>query len=193
MFPCSNDFMLSEIGLNRIIKYLIFGLWDVVFRFLPWSPLRVLWMKLFGANIPWSAVIDRVNFMNLDRTGLSGLTLGSKTFIGVGSIIDLAGKIEIGNHATISPGAIILSHLSVGFSDHPLIKTYPKKIEKTVIGNGVFIGANTTVLSGVTIGKETMVGAGSVVTKNIPEKVLAVGVPAVIKRKLTNDKQQVNI
>ena len=143
--------------------------------------------------MPWSAVVDKVNFMNLDRTGLAGLKLGSKTFLGLGVIIDLAGNIEIGDHAAISPGAIILSHLSVGFSDHPLIKHYPKKVEKTVIGVGVFIGANATVLSGVTIGKETMVGAGSVVTKNIPEKVLAVGVPAIVKRKLTNDKQQTDI
>ena len=51
-------------------------------------------------------------------------------FLGTGSIIDLAGKIEIGNHATVSPGAIILSHLSVGFSDHPLIKSYPKKSKR---------------------------------------------------------------
>lgn len=174
--------MIKEIGFARLIKYFIFGLWDLVFGLLPWSPLRVLWMKIFGANIPWSVVVDRVNFMNLDRTGLAGLTLGDKAFLGLGSIIDLAGKIEIGNHATISPGAIILSHLSVGFSDHPLIKSYPKKVEKTVIGNGVFIGANATVLSGVTISKETMVGAGSVVTKNIPEKVLAVGVPAQVKK-----------
>ncbi len=180
--------MLNEIGLMRLIRYFIFGLWDLIFGLLPWSPLRVLWMKLFGANIPWSAVVDKVNFMNLDRMGLQGLTLGNKVFLGTGSIIDLAGKIEIGNHATVSPGAIILSHLSVGFSDHPLIKSYPKKVEKTIIGNGVFIGANATVLSGVTIGKETMVGAGSVVTKNIPERVLAVGVPAIVKRKLTNDK-----
>lgn len=180
--------MLNEIGLMRLIRYFIFGLWDLIFGLLPWSPLRVLWMKLFGANIPWSAVVDKVNFMNLDRMGLQGLTLGKKVFLGTGSIIDLAGKIEIGNHATVSPGAIILSHLSVGFSDHPLIKSYPKKVEKTIIGNGVFIGANATVLSGVTISKETMVGAGSVVTKNIPERVLAVGVPAIVKRKLTNDK-----
>ncbi|MBI2309931.1 acyltransferase [Candidatus Collierbacteria bacterium] len=102
--------------------------------------------------------------------------------MGLGSIIDLAGRVEIGDHATVSPGSIILSHLSVGFSDHPLILRYPKKIEKTVIGAGVFIGANTTVLSGVTIGKETMIGAGTVVTKNIPEKVLAVGVPAQVKK-----------
>lgn len=180
--------MLNEIGLMRLIRYFIFGLWDLIFGLLPWSPLRVLWIKLFGAKIPWSAVVDKVNFMNLDRTGLQGLALGNKVFLGTGSIIDLAGKIEIGNHATVSPGAIILSHLSVGFSDHPLIKSYPKKVEKTIIGNGVFIGANATVLSGVTISKETMVGAGSVVTKNIPERVLAVGVPAIVKRKLTNDK-----
>ena len=177
--------MLNEIGFTRLVKYFIFGLWDQIFSFLPWSPLRVLWMKLFGAKIPWSAVIDKVNFMNLDRTGLSGLELGRKVFLGLGSIIDLAGRVEIGDHATVSPGSIILSHLSVGFSDHPLILRYPKKIEKTVIGAGVFIGANATVLSGVTIGKETMIGAGTVVTKNIPEKALAVGVPANVKKKLT--------
>ena len=177
--------MLKEIGLARLIRYFIFGLWDLAFGLLPWSPLRVLWMKLFGAKISWSSVVDKVNFMNLDRTGLPGLSLGSKVFLGTGSIIDLAGKVDIEDHATVSPGAIILSHLSVGFSDHPLIKHYPKKVEKTVIGVGVFIGANATVLSGVTIGKETMVGAGSVVTKNIPEKVLVVGVPAEIKKKLT--------
>ena len=180
--------MLNEIGFARLIRYFIFGLWDLVFGLLPWSPLRVLWMKLFGAKISWSAVVDKVNFMNLDRTGLPGLIVDSKTFLGTGSIIDLAGRIEIENHATVSPGAIILSHLSVGFSDHPLIKHYPKKVEKTIIGTGVFIGANATVLSGVTIGKETMVGAGSVVTKNIPEKVLAAGIPATVKRKLTNYK-----
>ena len=188
MLLCFNDFMLNEIGLARLIRYFIFGLWDLIFGLLPWSPLRVLWMKLFGAKISWSAVVDKVNFMNLDRTGLPGLTLGNKVFLGTGSIIDLAGRIEIEDNATVSPGAIILSHLSVGFSDHPLIKNYPKKVEKTVIATGVFIGANATVLSGVTIGKETMVGAGSVVTKNIPEKVLAVGVPAEVKKKLTNDK-----
>ena len=176
--------MLTEIGLKRLLKYLIFGLWDLVFGLLPWSPLRVLWMKLFGAKVAWSAIVDKVCFMNLDRTGLPGLTLSSKVFLGTGSIIDLAGRIEIEDNATVSPGAIILSHLSVGFSDHPLIKHYPKKVEKTIIGTGVFIGANATVLSGVTIGKETMIGAGTVVTKNIPEKVLAVGVPAEVKKKL---------
>src|SRR3989338_4668344 len=102
--------MLNEIGFTRLVKYFIFGLWDQIFSFLPWSPLRVLWMKLFGAKIPWSAVIDKVNFMNLDRTGLSGLELGRKVFLGLGSIIDLAGRVEIGDHATVSPGSIILSH-----------------------------------------------------------------------------------
>lgn len=181
--------MLKEIGITRIFKYLFFGLWDVVFRLLPWSPLRVFWMKLFGADVSWSAVIDRVNLINLDRNGLSGLKVGDKAFLGCAAIIDLAGKIILENHATVSPGAVVLTHLSVGFSDHPLIAKYPKKVDKTIIGNGSFIGVYSVILSGVTVGKRSLVAAGSVVTKDIPDDTMVAGVPAVVKKKtnkLTN-------
>src|SRR3989339_546547 len=58
-------YMLREIGLRRLCKYLVFGLWDEIFRLLPWSPVRILWMKLFGAKAAWSAVVEKVHFMNL--------------------------------------------------------------------------------------------------------------------------------
>ena len=48
----------------------------------------------------------------------------------------------------------------------------------------MWIGANVTVLPGVTIGKNSVIGAGAVVTKNIPDNCLAVGVPAEIKKRL---------
>lgn len=176
--------MLNEIGFARLIRYFIFGLWDLVFRLLPWSPLRVLWIKIGGARISWAAVVDRINFMNLDRTGLGGLAVGRKAFLGVDCILDLAGEIVIKDHATISPAVVILSHLSVGFSDHPLIKHYPKKVEKTIIGSGVFVGANATILSGVIIGKVSVVAAGAVITKDVPDNTMVAGVPAVIKRRL---------
>jgi acetyltransferase-like isoleucine patch superfamily enzyme len=48
----------------------------------------------------------------------------------------------------------------------------------TKSGDRVWIGANVTILKGVTIGNDAVVGAGSVVTKDIPEKAIAVGVPA---------------
>lgn len=174
--------MFNELGASRLIKYLFFGLWDSVFRILPYAPMRTLWLTLFGATVEWSAVIDRVNFINLDRTGLSGLKIGRKAFIGCGTILDLAGTITIEDHATISPGAAILSHFSVGFKDHPLLTLYPKKVEFVTIKEGAFIGVHATILSGVTVGTRAVVGAGAVVTKSVPHDTLVVGVPAVIKK-----------
>jgi acetyltransferase-like isoleucine patch superfamily enzyme len=52
----------------------------------------------------------------------------------------------------------------------------------TFIGDRVWLGANVTVLKGVSIGDDAIIGAGSVVTKNIPEKAIAVGVPAKVIR-----------
>ena len=173
--------MLKEVGLKRLFKYFIFGLWDVVFRLLPWSPLRILWMKLFGAKIAWSAVVERVNFMNLDRRGLLGLSIGEKSFVGVAAILDLAGELVIEDQGTVSPGAAILTHFSVGFADHPLVKTYPKKVLKTVIGKGAFVGVHATVLAGVAVGENSMVAAGAMVVDNVTENTMVAGVPA--KRK----------
>jgi acetyltransferase-like isoleucine patch superfamily enzyme len=49
-----------------------------------------------------------------------------------------------------------------------------------IIGSGCFIGANAIILKGVTIGDNTIIGAGSVVTKDIPSNVFAAGVPAIV-------------
>jgi len=174
--------LLSEVGLKRLLKYFIFGLWDVVFRILPWSPLRALWMNLFGAKVAWSAVVERVNFMNLDRRGLAGLSIGEKSFVGVAAILDLAGELVIAEQATVSPAAAILTHFSVGFSDHPLVKVYPKKVLKTVIGKGAFIGVHATVLAGVNVGENSMVAAGAVVVDNVAENTMVAGVPAKAKK-----------
>ncbi len=55
------------------------------------------------------------------------------------------------------------------------------------IGNNVWIGAGVTVLAGVTIGDNTIIGAGSVVTKDIPSDVIAVGVPCRVLRAITEE------
>ena len=178
------DKRFAEIGPIRLIKYLAFGFWELIFHLLPYSPLRVFWLKLGGAQIAWSAIIDRVNFFNLDRVGLSGLKIGRDCFIGCQATIDLAGKVILEDQVTLANNVVILSHISVGFNDHPLIKKYPKKTFTTTIKSGSFIGANATILPGVTIGKNSMIATGSVVTKNIPPKSLAAGNPSVIKKKI---------
>lgn len=179
--------MLKEIGKKRMIKYLIFGLWDLVFRAFPYSPLRMLWLKIGGAKVHWSAIIDRVSFMNLDRTGLSGLALGKKSFVGCNVILDLAGHVTIEDVATVSPAVVILSHVSVGFSNHPLVSFYPKKVESTIVKTGAFVGAHATILSGVTIGKNSLVAAGAVVTKDVPDGMMVAGVPAVVKKRIKEE------
>ena len=65
----------------------------------------------------------------------------------------------------------------------PLIDQGYNPDKQVVLKKGCWIGANTIILPGVTIGENTVIGAGSVVTKSIPDRVVAVGVPAkVIKR-----------
>lgn len=58
------------------------------------------------------------------------------------------------------------------------------------IGDNVWIGANVSVLPGVTIGSNTIIGAGSVVNKNIPDGVIAAGVPCKVIRKINEDDKK---
>ena len=69
------------------------------------------------------------------------------------------------------------------FTNDPLprSKRPPASYARTLVRQGASIGANATILPGVTIGSEAMVGAGAVVTKSVPERHLAVGNPAVLK------------
>jgi len=176
--------ILKEIGLKRALKYLVFGLWEWLFQLLPYSPLRVWWLRLGGAKIGKNCVVDKAGFFNLDRTGLAGLTLGRDCYLGPRTTIDLAGKVVLGDQVTVSAASVILSHHSVGFSDHPLLKHYPKKVYTTTLESGCAIGVASVILPGVTIGKNSLVAAGAVVRKSVPASVMVAGVPAQVKKKL---------
>ena len=58
------------------------------------------------------------------------------------------------------------------------------------VGNNVWIGGNVTVLPGVSIGDDSVIGAGSVVTKDIPENVIAAGNPCRVIRKITEQDKK---
>lgn len=100
------------------------------------------------------------------------------------TILDIK-EVYIGDNVMIGPNTTITT---VG---HPLS---PKKrrghlaqASEIRIGNDVWLGANVTVLPGVTIGNNVVIGAGAVVTKDIPDNSLAVGVPAKVIKELEND------
>lgn len=107
-----------------------------------------------------------------------GLTLGSNVSIHPMCYIDASGGISIGSDVSIAHGVTILSTTHT-FSERKLpIKYQPVRSLKTRIENGVWIGAKATVLGGVTIGEGAIIGAGAVVTSDIPPFAVAVGVPA---------------
>ena len=102
----------------------------------------------------------------------------------------------IGNNVTIKCGVQIWDGIrlednvfigpNVTFTNDrfPRSKQYPAKFENTIIRKGASLGAGTTVLCGIEIGENAMIGAGSVVTKNIPANELWVGNPAHFVKKI---------
>lgn len=85
--------------------------------------------------------------------------------------------IEIGNSVTITQNVVFHTHdggVGILRSKYPGINVFGK----IKVGNNVFIGSNSIILPGVIIGDNVVIGTGSVVTKNIPDNVVAAGVPA---------------
>ena len=97
------------------------------------------------------------------------------------------GGVEIGNNVRIATQCVIIS-ANHNFSDITIpIAQQGETRKKIIIEDDCWLGAGVKVLAGVTIGKGCVIGAGSVVTKDIPEYSVAVGVPAkVIKSRKNN-------
>lgn len=103
------------------------------------------------------------------------------------TIIDVA-KVKIGDNCQMAPNVSIYT---AGHPVHPVSRNsaYEYGIEVT-IGDNVWIGGNTVILPGVHIGSNTVIGAGSVVTKDIPDWVIAVGNPCRVVRRITEEDKQ---
>lgn len=100
------------------------------------------------------------------------------------TVLDV-GKVRIGKNAQIAPNVSIYT---AGHPIHPESRNsgYEYGIEVT-IGDNVWIGGNVCIMPGVTVGDNVVIGAGSVVTKDIPGSVIAVGNPCRVVRKITDD------
>jgi acetyltransferase-like isoleucine patch superfamily enzyme len=110
------------------------------------------------------------------------IDLGEGTFVGQNAVIYGQGGVFIGENTMLSPGVIVLSAQHT-FDDPALpIKFQPERFEGVSIGSDCWLGANTVVLDGVKIGDCSIVGAGSVVTDDLPQGVVAFGVPARVIR-----------
>ena len=99
----------------------------------------------------------------------------------------------IGNNVTIKSGVYVWDGITlednvfigpcVAFTNDkkPRSKQYPEKFPQTIVEMGASIGANATILPGIRIGQNALIGAGAVVTKDVPANAIVVGNPAIIK------------
>lgn len=103
------------------------------------------------------------------------------------TIIDVA-KVKIGDYCQMAPNVAIYT---AGHPVHPVSRNsmYEYGIEVT-IGDNVWIGGNTVILPGVHIGSNVVIGAGSVVTKDIPDWVVAAGNPCRVIRGITEEDKK---
>ena len=124
---------------------------------------------------------DMTKFINVIH---SGLDISKTSFIGIGALIN--SKVSIAAHTTIGNFVSINRHVSIGhhtvISDFCSINPGTNIAGNVTIGEGTTIGMGTNILHQVKIGKNTIIGAGSVVTKDIPDNVIAYGSPCKIIR-----------
>lgn len=113
------------------------------------------------------------------------ITIGKNVFFNTGCSFQDRGGISIGNGSMIGMNVTIAT-LNHGLSLETRNITYPSPV---IIGENVWIGSNSTILPGVTIGDNSVVAAGAVVTKDVPENTVVAGVPAKVVKKINNNSK----
>jgi acetyltransferase-like isoleucine patch superfamily enzyme len=142
------------------------------------------------------------NFINL-----YGCAIGDNTKIGafveIQKNANIGSNCKISSHTFICEGVTIEDDVFVGHSVTFINDTYPRattpegslqsetdwRVEPTIVKRGASIGSGATILSKVTIGENAMIGAGSVVTKDVPPNTIVVGNPARALRSLEIPKK----
>lgn len=130
-----------------------------------------IWIEVpFHCDYGWNIEVGENFFANYNLT-----------------ILDV-GKVNIGNNVQIEPNVSIYT---AGHPVHPDSRNtgYEYGIPIT-IGDNVWIGGNVVILPGVNIGNNVVIGAGSVVTKDIPDNMIAVGNPCKVVREITEEDRK---
>jgi acetyltransferase-like isoleucine patch superfamily enzyme len=168
---------LQEIGVARAARFVWISVLLVLFRLAFLPPLRSLFLRLCGARVGGDSVIHGFTMINVDRGGFRALQIGANCFIGDEVLIDLAAPVVLEDHVTLATRAVVLTHLNVGYKDHPLQARFPSQTAGVTIRHGSFIGAGAMVLAGSQVGPEAFVAAASLVNRTVGEGEVVGGVP----------------
>ena len=96
----------------------------------------------------------------------------------IGDNVTVKSVVQLWDGILIEDNVFIVPNVTFTNDKYPKSKKYPETFQRIIIRNGASIGANCSILGGIEIGADALVGAGSVVTKSIPEKQLWYGNPA---------------
>ena len=134
---------------------------------------------------------------------LYGCSIGDNsrvgTFVEIQKGASIGKNVKVSSHTFICEGVVIEDNVFVGHNVSFINDKYPRatnadgspqseadwKVVKTLVKRGASIGTSSTILCGVTIGENAIVGAGSVVTRDVPDNAVVAGVPArMLKKKM---------
>ena len=153
--------------------------------------------RSWSFNLPKRYIIEKLVFKKFGKSWIEppfnvcfgkNITIGDGCYFNFNSTFVDDYKITIGNHVLFGPNVTVVT---TGHPIHPELRDngaamYCAPVE---IKDGAWLCSNVVVLPGVTIGKNSVIGAGSVVTKDIPDNVVAMGVPCRVVREIDdNDK-----
>ncbi len=146
--------------------------------------------KSFSKMLAWYYPDARIRKKYLEKMNVF---MGDGTFANVGLIAVTDGEtpVYIGDHVSIAPNCVLVTVSSANngtsIQDIPYIRDVLTKRAPIIIEDNVWIGANVTILPGITVGHHSVIGAGSVVTKDIDSYSVYAGVPAKKIRTLHED------
>jgi maltose O-acetyltransferase len=138
------------------------------------APDSVRLMRALGAQVGDGTQVMRGLAVHNAGDGLGALRLGRDCHVGRQVFVDLACPVHVGDRATLSMRAMVLTHMSVGHSRCGRAR----RAAPVVIGDDAYIGAQAVLMPGVRVGAAAVVGAGAVVTHDVPGGSTVAGVPA---------------
>jgi len=183
--------MMKMIGLPIVLLFKLAG------------PLRRLWRRIyFTARL--SADVSDMDFSvqcdgRLHVSGTANIKLGKRCRLGMDVELRTvgAGRIQIGEDTRLNRGCTVTSYDQISIGDFTIIGEFvsirdanhglergepmryqPHTFEEIQIGRDVWVGRGSCILPGVTIGEGAVIGANSVVTRDVPDFGIAAGVPA---------------
>lgn len=186
---------LNEVSMNyknyckKMIKTLSLILYYSFARYVPnmlfGNKLRGFLCKFIFKKCGKNICVEKMAFFGMGNY----LEVGDNSGIGVRSYLSNVdkGELTIGNNVMMGPDVIIFTKQHSHSDTSKPMNLQGYYFSPVTIGNDVWIGTRVIIMSGVKIGDGSIIGAGSVVTRDIPPYSIAGGVPAVVRKKRNNN------